>query len=78
MFMPMEFIHDEHTWHSASAIMRQVKIRRRSARRNDALRHNNGMHPTANSVVFIRKTWMVSRLNARRVMPGVRCFISAT
>ncbi len=24
MFMPMECIHDEHTWHSASAITRQV------------------------------------------------------
>ena len=29
------------------------------------------MHPTANSVAFIRKTWMLVLLNARRVMPGV-------
>ena len=32
------------------------------------------MHPTANSGALIRKTWMVSRLSARRVMPGVRRF----
>ena len=30
------------------------------------------MHPTANSVAFIRKTWMLVLLNARRVMPGFR------
>jgi len=30
------------------------------------------MHLTANSGAFIRKTWMISRLNARRVMPSVR------
>jgi len=29
------------------------------------------MHPTANSAAFIRKTWMLDTLNARRVMPGV-------
>jgi len=32
---------------------------------------SNGMHPTANSAAFMRETRMVSRLNARRVMPGV-------
>jgi len=30
------------------------------------------MHPTANSVAFIRKTQCLFLLNARRVMPGVR------
>ncbi len=30
------------------------------------------MHPTANSVAFIRETWMLDALCARRVMPGVR------
>jgi hypothetical protein len=29
----------------------------RSARRSQALQHNNGMHPTANSAAFIRETW---------------------
>ncbi len=29
------------------------------------------MHPTANSTAFIRKTWMLDALYARRVMPGV-------
>jgi hypothetical protein len=29
------------------------------------------MHPTANSAAFIRKTWVLDALNARRVMPGV-------
>ena len=29
------------------------------------------MHPTANSVAFIRETWMLDALDARRVMPGV-------
>ena len=33
---------------------------------------NIGMHPTANSAAFIRKTWMLVQLCARRVMPGVR------
>ena len=32
---------------------------------------NNGMHPTANSTAFIRKTWMIVSLCAWRVMPGV-------
>ena len=32
---------------------------------------NNGMHSSANSAALIRKTWMVSRSYARRVMPGV-------
>jgi hypothetical protein len=38
---------------------------------------NNGMHPTANSVAFMRETWVVSRLDARRVMPGVRRRVEA-
>src|SRR5882724_1876740 len=29
------------------------------------------MQPTANSVAFMRETWMVSRLRARRLMAGV-------
>ncbi len=29
------------------------------------------MHPTANSVDFMRETWMLDALRARRVMPGV-------
>jgi hypothetical protein len=33
---------------------------------------NNGMHPTAKSVAFMREIWMLDTLNARRVMPGVR------
>jgi hypothetical protein len=33
---------------------------------------NDGMHPTANGAAFIRKTWMIVSLCARRVMPGVR------
>ncbi len=33
--------------------------------------HNNGMHPTANNVALIRKTWRLDPLGARRVMPGV-------
>ena len=35
-------------------------------------RANDGRHPTANSVAFIRETRMLVGLNARRVMPGVR------
>jgi len=33
---------------------------------------NNGMHPTANSVAFI-KNLPLPAVCARRVMPGVRC-----
>jgi hypothetical protein len=38
---------------------------------------NNGMHPTANSAAFIRKTWRRA-LDARRVMPGVRLLVMMT
>ncbi len=56
MAMRVESTPVERSWHWASAIrLAQGKLRR-SARRNDALRHNNGMHPTANSVNFIRET----------------------
>ena len=30
------------------------------------------MHPPANSVAFVRNTWMLDALNARWLMPGVR------
>lgn len=33
---------------------------------------DSDLHPTANSVSFVRKILAVSALNARRVMPGVR------
>jgi len=39
-----------------SAITRLVRKIWRSARRQDALQHNNGMHPTAKSAALIRKT----------------------
>jgi hypothetical protein len=32
---------------------------------------NNAMQPTANSVAFMRETWNVSRLSARRLMASV-------
>jgi hypothetical protein len=37
---------------------------------------NNGMHPTANCTAFIRKTWMIVSLCARRVISGVRQLIA--
>jgi hypothetical protein len=56
MAMRVESTPVESTWHSASAIrLAQGKLGR-SARRKNALQHNNGMHPTANSVIFIRET----------------------
>jgi hypothetical protein len=37
----------------------------------ESAQSNNGMHPTANSAAFIRETWVLDALCARRVMPGV-------
>jgi hypothetical protein len=36
---------------------------------------NNGLHPTANSTAFTRKTRMIVSLCARRVMPDVRLLL---
>jgi len=56
MAMRVESTQEESTWHWASAIrLRQGKLRR-SARRNDALQHNNSMHPTAKGAALIRET----------------------
>jgi hypothetical protein len=53
--MPVESAHAESTWHGASAITRLIEIRKRSARRNLALRHNNSFNPTLASEYFIIK-----------------------
>ena len=71
MAMRVESTQEESTWHSASAIRLPLQCLRRSARRNNALQHNNGMHPTANSVALISRDLSLAELNARRVMPGV-------
>ncbi len=52
----------------ASAVTAKAKEWRTPA----AMLPNNGMHPTANSVAFIRETCVVDTPCARRVMPGVR------
>ena len=69
----VESTRDESRWYSMSAFTLRHRRPRRSVRRDDALRHNNGMHLTANSGTLIRETWVVSALCARRVRYCVLC-----
>ena len=56
MFVRDESTPDESKWHAALALTRLKE--RDGVRRGgkNALQHNNGMHPTASSAAFIRKT----------------------
>jgi len=53
MKMRIESTHQASTMHSESALTRLKEKRSRSARRNKALPHNNGMHPTAKGAAVI-------------------------
>jgi len=56
MAMRVESTQEESTGHWASAIRLPQGKLRRSVLRNDALQHNNGLHPTAQGVNVIRET----------------------
>ena len=62
--MKVEAAYDESTWRSASALTGLVTKEWCSARRSKELQHNNGMHPTAKSVAFMRKTLAIHRFVA--------------
>ena len=64
MAMRVECTHDERTWQAASALTRLKERDRVRRGGKSALRHNNGMHPTAKGVAFIRKTPCLMRLCA--------------
>jgi hypothetical protein len=53
MWMRVELARDESTWHFQSAIMLQVAIINRSARRTKELQHNNSFNPTRDSMAFM-------------------------
>jgi hypothetical protein len=71
--MRVESTHDESTWHQRQPSHGSRKEIAFGAAEQE-LQHNNGMHPTGNSVDVTRI--LDASVNAsRRVMPGVRCLL---